>query len=129
MMKKLAPMIVLVAMAGCNAQQYTQAGYSEGVTVSYRWRHTAGGPSELLLKLVNASDSARAVHVGLDLYFQGLTVERFSADTCITAKRTMNGKINGFYFVPQTLTPEQAASPETRVDLTGFTVEREAACH
>ena len=68
------------------------------------------------------------MHLGLDLYYQAFTVEQFTADTCIPAGRTFNGKLNGIYFVPQKLTPEQAASPDTKVELTGYSVERSVSC-
>jgi len=121
-MKQVLPLVafVLLVFSSCKAQQFTPAGSDRGVDVSYRWKHAPGKPSELLLKLVNTADSARTVHVGLDLYYQGLTVEQFSADTCIRAGRTMNGKLNGFYFVPQAVTPEQAEGPDVRVEMTGI---------
>lgn len=121
-------LLLFGTVSACKAQQYVPAGGSDGITVSYRWKHATGKPSELLVKLVNASDSAREVHVELDLYYQGLTVERFTADTCITAKRSMAGKFNGIYFTPQSLTPEQAASPDTQIEMTGFSVEPTGGC-
>ena len=96
--------------------------------MSYRWNSKPGKPTELLLKVVNAGDSAQQVHMGLDLYYQGFTVEQFSADTCIPAGRTFNGKLNGIYFIPHQLTPEQAASPDTKVALTEFTTARTGSC-
>ena len=89
---------------------------------------TPGKPSELLLKMVNGSDSARSVHVGLDLYSEGMTVERFSADTCMRAGRTLNGKLNGFYFIPTSITPEQAAGPDVKVELTELSVTPVVEC-
>ena len=100
----------------------------DGVKVSYRWNHRADKPSELLLKIVNDSPSAQQLHLGLDLYYQAFTVEQFSADTCIPAGRTFNGKLNGIYFIPKQVTAEQAASPDTKVQLTEFTAERSTAC-
>ncbi|MBK9421246.1 MAG: hypothetical protein IPN44_09335 [Flavobacteriales bacterium] len=126
-MKYLLPFLLL-ALTGCKAQQFTQAGAAQGVQVSYRWKHAPGKPSELLLKMVNSSDSARSVHVGLDLYDQGRTVEQFTADTCMRARRTMNGRLNGFYFIPTTVTPEQAAGPDVKVELTELEVTPVVQC-
>lgn len=120
----LAPLIAL----GCAAPQFIQADQKDDVSVSYRWNHRPGKPSELLLKIVNAGTSSQQLHLGLDLYFQSFTVEQLSADTCIPAGRTFNGKLNGIYFIPQKLTPEQAASPDTKVALTEFTLERTGSC-
>ena len=127
-MKRLLPLVLVLALFGCKAPQFVQAGKKDDVSVSYRWNHATGKPSELLLKIVNESSSAQQLHLELDLYYQAFTVEQFTADTCIPAGRTFNGKTNGIYFIPQKLTPEQATSPDTKVELTGFTTERTEAC-
>ena len=127
-MKKGLLLLLSTLVLGCAAPQFIQAGQEDDVSVSYRWNHRAGKPSELLLKIVNASSSPQRMHLGLDLYYQAFTVEQFTADTCIPAGRTFNGKLNGIYFVPQKLTPEQAASPDTKVELTGYSVERSVSC-
>lgn len=128
-MKRLLPLLLSLALFGCKTAQFVQATKKDDVSLSYRWKHTTGKPSELLLKIVNESPSAQQLHLGLDLYYQGFTVEQFMADTCIPAGRTFNGKTNGIYFIPQKLTPEQAASPDTKMELTEFTTERTEACH
>lgn len=125
---KLIYFFLALFLCGCHAAQFVQAGQKQGVSVSYRWNHHQGQPSELLLKIANEGDTARHVHLGVDLYFQAFTVEQFIADTCIPAGRTFNGKLNGIYFIPQQLTPEQAASPDTRVALTEFTTSAEPSC-
>jgi hypothetical protein len=127
MKRSLLPLVPLLLL-GCKAPQFMQAGQKNNVSVSYRWKHEAGHPSELLLKIVNAGDSARQLHMGLDLYYQGFTVEQFSADTCIPAGRTFNGRSNGIYFIPKQVTPEQAASADTKVELTEFTAETTDRC-
>lgn len=121
-------LLLLLGITSCKAPQFIQGGVKDGVTVSYRWSHRPDKPSELLLKVVNDSPSAQQLHLGLDLYYQSFTVEQFSADTCIPAGRTFNGKLNGIYFIPQQITPEQAAGPDTKVQLTEFTVERLSTC-
>lgn len=128
-MKPYACLILaLLATAGCKAPAFTQGGQKDGVSVDYRWNHRPDKPSELLLKIANTAASARQVHVELDLYHQALTVERFSADTCIPAGRTFNGKLNGIYFIPQHLTAEQAASSDTNVEVTRLDVEEAGQC-
>ena len=127
-MKKGLLLLLSTLVLGCAAPKFIQAGQEDDVSVSYRWNHRAGKPSELLLKIVNASSSPQRMHLGLDLYYQAFTVEQFTVDTCIPAGRTFNGKLNGNYFVTQKLTPEQAASPDTKVELTGYSVERSVSC-
>ncbi len=121
-------LLVLLGVTSCKAPQFIQGGAQDGVTVSYRWNHRPDKPSELLVKIVNDSPSAQQLHLGLDLYYQSFTVEQFSTDTCIPAGRTFNGKLNGIYFIPQQITAEQAASPDTKVQLTEFTVDRITVC-
>ncbi|HEX2617100.1 MAG TPA: hypothetical protein VHL57_06120 [Flavobacteriales bacterium] len=111
----------LLIGCACMAQDYVKAGEQNGVTLSYAWSHKKGKPSALLLKIANPTDEKRQVHVDIDLAFEGLTVEQFAADTLIGAHRTFTGKLNGIYFVPTTLTPEQAASADTHVEVTRFT--------
>ncbi|HRN36484.1 MAG TPA: hypothetical protein PLV70_06480 [Flavobacteriales bacterium] len=128
-MKKLLFLLLAVpAAAGCKAPAFVQAGEADGVSVAWRWNHRPGKPSELLLKIVNTSSAARQLDVALDLSFQGFTVEQFTADTCIAAGRTYNGKLNGIYFIPHELTAEQAASPDCRVTLGKFNVQEKASC-
>lgn len=124
----LYPLAVCLATTACKAPQYVQAGAKNNVQVQYRWNIRPDKPAELLLKIANKDSSAQRIHLGLDVYYQGFTVEEFSADTCIRAGRTFNGKMNGIYFIPQKLTSEQAASPDTKVDLTEFTAEPAATC-
>jgi hypothetical protein len=123
-MKRQTLIATVLLLAACKAPQFIQAGNKDGVSVSYRWNHREGKPSELLLKLVNADSAAHRVSLDLDLYHEGFTVEQFHTDTCIPAGRTFNGKLNGIYFIPQKLTAAQAASGDTKVELTGFTTER-----
>lgn len=127
-MKKYPLFLVPAVLFGCTAPQFIQAGQKGDVSVSYRWNHRPGQPSELLLKIVNAGASAQRLHLGMNLYYQAFTVEQFTADTCIPAGRTFNGKLNGMYFIPQELTPEQAASPDTKVELTEYAVDPADSC-
>lgn len=122
------PLLMLLAIPGCKAPAFIQEGTKDGVTVSYRWNHRPGHPSELLLKIANVSGYAQHVKLGLDVSFQNFTVEELSADTCIPAGRVFNGKLNGIYFIPRNLTPEQAASPDTQVQLSVFGTERMDGC-
>lgn len=127
---KTIPTLLLMAllMSACAMPQYIQGGEKDGVAVSYRWNHPAKGPSELLLKIANPGPSAQHVQIVLDLAHQGRTVETLSADTCIPAGRTFNGKLNGIYFIPEHLTSEQAASPETHVTVSLLEASRTTKC-
>lgn len=127
MKRSILPFLPLLLL-GCKAPQYVQAGQKDHVSVSYRWNSPPGKPTELLLKVVNSGDSAQQLHLGLDLYYQGFTVEQFSADTCIPAGRTFKGRLNGIYFIPKQITAEQAASPDTKVELTEFTAHPVGKC-
>lgn len=126
---KWTPLLILIALLpGCRPAQFIAAGEKDGVAVEYRWNLPPGKPPELLLKIANNGPAAQHVHLGLDLYYRDFTVEQFTADTCISAGRVLNGKLNGIYFLPRQVTSEQAASPDTRVDLTEFTTERTGPC-
>lgn len=127
-MKYLIALILFTATAGSRAQKFTQMAYEQGVSVAYRWKLPVDSPPELLLKLVNAADGARTVHVVMDLYRDGLAVERFTADTCITGKRNMSGKFNGLWFVAGSLGPGQAEGADVRLDLIEFNVQRGNGC-
>lgn len=112
----------LLVTAACSAQRFTPAAEKDSVTLGYKWVHKAGKPSALSLQLANPTDVRRRVHAEIDLYYQGFTVEQFTADTLIGPHRTLTGKLNGIYFEPKALTPEQARSNDTRVEVTSFTV-------
>jgi hypothetical protein len=122
MKRHLAPLILLLLVA-CSAPQYVYKGVHEGVELSYRWNHPAGKPSELLLKMTNTATEDKRIGLVLDLYYQGRTVESFSADTCIKVGQTLNGKLNGFFFNPQRLTTEQIKSGDGKVEMTNTSIE------
>lgn len=128
MRKILVLLLATLIGSACKMPQFIQGGEKDGVAISYRWNHPANKPSELLLKITNSSTSAQEVRIELDLSYQAFTVEELTADTCIPAGRTFNGKLNGVYFIPRRLTPEQAASPDTRVQVSLFEVAPTEAC-
>ncbi len=117
-MKNFTAIIALVFASGCSSTQYLYKGQHEGVDISYRWNHPKGKPSELLLKLTNTAAEDKQVDLSIDLYIQGRTVETLQADTCIRAGQTMNGKINGIYFVPERLTTAHIKEGGTQVEMT-----------
>ncbi len=109
----LVPPLQVAAQKG-----FIQKGEREGVEMAYRWNHPVGKPSELILKMKNTTQEDRHVSLVIDLYYQGLTVEVLEADTCIKAGRTLNGKLNGIYFIPQRLSSEQIKSGDAEAELT-----------
>lgn len=126
-MKQLILGLFLLSFVACAPKQYVYKGVHDGVELSYRWSHPVGKSSELLLKLVNTAQEDKQLSIVLDLYYQGRTVETFEADTCIRVGQTMNGKLNGLYFIPQKLTTEQIKSGDGTVEMTRTTVDP-AAC-
>lgn len=118
---------LLAASIGAHAQ-YVKKGRVNGVDLAYRWRHPAGKPSELLIRMENTAGGDRRVSLQVDLSYQGLTVELLSADTCIKAGAVLNGRVNGTYFRPQRLTTEQIRSGDVEVDLTNTSVEETGTC-
>lgn len=121
-MKPFLALFALVSLAGCAGPQYVYKGVHDGVELSYRWKHATGKPSELLLKMTNTATEDKQVALVLDLYYQGRTVESFEADTCIKVGQTLNGKLNGFFFVPQRLSTEQILSGDGTVEMTNTTI-------
>lgn len=121
-MKRFAP-LVLLAFA-CAPTQYVHKGVQDGVELAYRWDHPVGKPSALLLKLVNTTVEDKEVDLVIDLSYQGRTVESFTADTCIKAGHTMNGRLNGIYFTPTTLSAEQIKSGDASAELTRTTITK-----
>ena len=105
-------------LVSCGTSQFVQKGVMDGVEVAYRWNHPAGKPSELLLKLKNTDTEDRRIHMIVDLYYQGRTVETLIADTCIRSGQTLNGKLNGIYFRPEQLTTEQIKSGDAQAEVT-----------
>ena len=91
--------------------------------LAYRWNHPPGKPSELLLKMVNTTTEDKRVALVIDLYYQGRTVESLEADTCLKAGQTMNGKLNGIYFIPIAMTTEQIKTGDATAELTRTMIE------
>jgi hypothetical protein len=115
---KRAIIPLMLALSACSAPQYIYKGVHDGVDVSYRWKHPKGKPSELLLKLENTSSEDKLLSIVLDVYYQGRTVETLTADTCIRVGQTLDGKLNGIYFIPKKLTTDQIKSGDGTVEMT-----------
>jgi hypothetical protein len=122
-MKNLTLFSLFLPLVACAPPEYLHKGVQDGVELAYRWNHPTGKPSELLLKIVNTTEQDKEVSLIIDLYYQGLTVETLTADTCLPAGRTMNGKLNGIYFIPTRLTTEQIKSGDATAELTRSNVE------
>lgn len=117
-MRVLLLLLLVPPLQVAAQKDFIQKGEREGVEMAYRWNHPVGKPSELILKLKNTTQEDRHVSLVIDLYYQGLTVEVLEADTCIKAGRTLNGKLNGIYFIPQRLSSEQIKSGDAEAELT-----------
>jgi hypothetical protein len=121
-MKRTAPLLLALLLMGCASKSWLYKGVTDGVDISYRWNHPAGKPSELLLRLENKSTEDKAVSLVLDLFYQGRTLETLMADTCIRVGQTLNGKVNGIYFIPERVTTEQIKDGGTAVELTNTSI-------
>lgn len=124
-MRSLLPLLFFIPAASHAQSKFIHKGERNGVEMAYRWNHPTGKPSELLLKLKNTSAEDKRVDLVIDLYYQGLTVESFEADTCIKAGATLSGKLNGIYFVPSRVTTEQIKSGDAEAEMTRSQVERD----
>ncbi|MBL7957465.1 MAG: hypothetical protein JNM49_05860 [Flavobacteriales bacterium] len=102
----------------CATAQYIEKGTLDGVQLAYRWKHPVGKPSELHLRMKNVAETDRRIDVGIDLYYQGRTIESFEADTCLRPGMVLNGRVNGFYFVPQRLSTQQIKDGGADVEIT-----------
>lgn len=116
---RTAIILILLAPLVASAQRgFVDKGERDGVAMAYRWNHPVGKPSELILKLKNTTEEDKRVSLVIDLYYQGLTVEVMEADTCIKGGQTLNGKLNGIYFVPERVTTDQIRSGDAEAELT-----------
>ncbi len=121
-MRTLLLPLLATFIAGCAAPQYLAKGTHDGVEVAYRWNHPANKPSELLLRLKNTTDTDKRIELVIDVAYQGRTLESLEADTCIRGGQTLNGKLNGTYFIPTRVTTPQIKDGDVDVDLTRTTV-------
>ena len=117
-MKAVLLLLLVLPFQAMAQKGFIHKGERDGVEMAYRWNHPIGKPSELILKLKNTTEEDRRVSLVIDLYYQGLTVEVLEADTCIKGGQTLNGKLNGIYFVPERLTSDQIKSGDAEAELT-----------
>ncbi len=115
--------LFLVILSACAGPQYLHKEVHDGVEIAYFWKHSEKGPSELIMRMDNVSQEDRRVSLVVDLYHQGKTVETLQADTCVRVGQSLNGKLNGIYFVPATVTPGQIRNGEILVEMTRTFVE------
>ncbi len=122
-MKQLLHVLVLFLLCGCSGPQFLYKGQQDGVDIAYRWKHVPAKPTELLLRLENKAIEDKRMELVIDLYYQGRTVESLFADTCIKVGQTLNGKVNGFYFIPEKVSTEQIKSGDVNVEITRTMIE------
>lgn len=124
-MRSISLLVAFSAGITLAQAQFISKGTHEGVEIAYRWRHPKGKPSELQLRMKNAAATDKRISLGIDLYYQGLTVESFEADTCLHAGQQITGRLNGFYFIPQRLTTAQIKDGGADIDITRTVVTDE----
>jgi len=122
-MRTTLTILLTLVLASCATTKFVEKGTVDGVEIAYRWNHPVGKPSELLLRLKNTTMEDRNLNLAIDLYYQGRTLETMQADTCIRAGHTLNGKLNGIYFVPERLTTAQIKDGGAQVETTKTVVE------
>lgn len=120
---KQAALLSILLLVSCAMPQYVSKGTQNGVEIAYRWNHPVGKPSELWLRLKNTTEQDKHLNLGIDLYYQGRTVEMFEADTCLRAGQLLNGKLNGIYFVPERVTTAQIKDGSAEVETTRTLIE------
>jgi hypothetical protein len=116
-------LFVILLLAACSSPQYLHKAVHDGVEISYYWKHQKEKPSELILRMTNVSEEDKRVSLVIDLYSQGKTVETLQADTCIKVGQSLNGKLNGVYFVPEKVTTQQINNGEVQIEMTRTFVE------
>ncbi|MBP7408847.1 MAG: hypothetical protein KA941_08820 [Flavobacteriales bacterium] len=120
---KHGALLSILLLSSCAMPQYVSKGTQNGVEIAYRWNHPVGKPSELWLRLKNTTDQDKHLDLGIDLYYQGRTVEMFEADTCLRAGQLLNGKLNGIYFIPERVTTAQIKDGSAEVETTRTLIE------
>ncbi len=107
-------MLVFLAIPTFAQEKYTEKVSTEDADIHYKWKYpmTGGveGPAELLLKVRNKRDQAVSISFELAYILDLRTEATFAIDTCIKAKKTIYGKLNGLYFVAPHLSNEQLMS-------------------
>ena len=115
--------LIAMLLASCAMPKYLSKGTNEGVEIAYRWNHPVGKPSELWLRLKNTTEQDKHLDLGIDLYYQGRTMEMFQADTCLRAGQVMSGKLNGIYFIPERVSTAQIKDGSAEVEITRTMIE------
>ncbi len=98
-----------------NAQnKYTEKTGNDSLQIMYKWKFPekkgVEQPAELLLKVINKQDVPVALSFEVVYSMDLRTVATFVVDTCLKAKKTIYGKLNGLYFISEDLTNEQIRS-------------------
>lgn len=125
--------IVMVLMLSLSAQdKYTEKISTEDVAIQFKWKYpmTGGvaGPAELLLKVKNKNDDAISISFEVAYTMNIRTVATFAVDTCIKAKKTINGKMNGLYFIAPDLTNDELMSDGFVWEINDLAVEEIEKC-
>ncbi len=114
-MKSTLFLILITASFSLLAQdKYTEKLSTEKVDIHYKWKYpTKGGvegPAELLLKVKNKNQEPISISFEVAYMLDMKTVATFAVDTCLKAKKTIYGKLNGLYFISEDLSNEEIRS-------------------
>lgn len=116
-MKLTIAILSLFIVQTLSAQDtYTTKTSNDLIDIQAKWKYPVKKgveqPAELLLKVVNSSDKLVSLTFDLEFSIGIQTAETFHVDTCVKAGKTMNGKLNGLYFVSGSLSNAQLKSDD-----------------
>jgi hypothetical protein len=134
--KFLAVVLFTAFTASLSAQKkatYDIVKEENGLVYSAKWVDLKGlnaGKKGLFVKVTNKTDKTLNYSLGVELFVDGVMEEASQvSDFCIGAKKTMQGRLNGIYFVPETVKASQIGTESFTLELSGeFKGEAEGKC-
>lgn len=137
-MKHLFRLFVIAIFFISGLEAYSQEQYQhyvteDGVVIDYKWSHSKllnkTSPLELRLRIKNTNEHAVNLTFVVDYYMGPLLHESSEeVELCIRPGALKLGKMNGVYFVPETLSNEQIRSEEFKLEINGISVTKTEEC-
>jgi len=121
--------------ASCAMAQpgYTDYRQQEGFKVGTKWataKDTSGTKRQaLFLAIENKNEYAANFDIAVRFYYEGILREQSTIETqCLPSKKSMIGKLNGIYIIPQQFTEAQIKSSDFKFELEVENIQETEAC-
>ncbi len=131
-------LLITILCLGMSFQTMAQFGYDEyirkdGLKISTKWSKAKNEEGERKPALLFAIENLNDYHVDFSfeilLYYEGLLKENGVIENeCLESRKSLVGKLNGIYFIPEKFTEQQLKNSDFNFEVESIMVEETENC-